>query len=180
MFRFLLPGEEERRDWVRIVMAAFVGIGMRSDGVSTTDGVRGVIGVIPPGKSSLPPGGLLAFLFRTKARPRLRLPTVHFARRGLALLAEMERLHIREPHYYVQMIGVHPAHQGTGLGRVLLEPVTRIADSKGVSVYLETTKESNLRLYQHFGFEVLKEVSLPGGFPPLWAMRRPARRVPER
>ncbi len=47
------------------------------------------------------------------------------------------------------VLGVHPSHQGKGLARVLLEPVARMADRDGASVYLETTKESNVALYRH-------------------------------
>lgn len=180
MFRFLLPGDEERHTWIRIVMAGMINIGTRKEGVSTTDGVRGVIGVVAPGRDRMPVFDVLGFLFKSSRRPKLRWPSGHLRRSSLALLSLMGRLHIKEPHYYVQVLGVHPAHQGKGVGRALLEPITRMADRDGVSAYLETTKESNVGLYRHFGFEVMAEVALAtsdGRFPPLWAMRRAHARV---
>ena len=176
MFRFLMPDDDERRDWLRLIMAGMVGIGA-CDSVFTTEGVRGVIGVVPPGRKPLPSLGVLGFLFRSSGRPKLRWPNSHLRSRFLSLIALMHRLHIREAHYYVQVLGVHPDHQGKGLARALLEPMTLMADQERVSAYLETAKEQNLGLYRHFGFEVMEEVSLQGRgatLPPLWAMKRPA------
>ena len=85
MFRFLLPGEEERHAWIRILMAGMINIGTGNDGVSTTDGVRGVIGVVAPGRDRMPTFDVLGFLFKSSRRPRLRWPSNHLRRSGLAL-----------------------------------------------------------------------------------------------
>ncbi|AZM87373.1 GNAT family N-acetyltransferase [Streptomyces sp. W1SF4] len=81
----------------------------------------------------------------------------------------------QEPHWYLALIGADPAGQGRGHGSALLRSGLAKADAAGLPVYLESSKPSNLPVYEHFGFEVLGEVELPGGGPTLWAMRRAPR-----
>ncbi|MFG2907968.1 GNAT family N-acetyltransferase [Kitasatospora sp. NPDC048286] len=81
----------------------------------------------------------------------------------------------QEPHWYLAVIGADPVAQGRGQGSALLRSGLAKADAQGLPVYLESSKEENLALYGHFGFEVLEEVRLPGGGPALWVMRRGAR-----
>ncbi|APE23272.1 MULTISPECIES: GNAT family N-acetyltransferase [Streptomyces] len=77
-----------------------------------------------------------------------------------------------EPHWYLAVIGADPAARGQGHGSALLRSGLAKADAAGMPVYLESSKPDNLPVYEHFGFVVLGEASLPGGGPTLWAMRR--------
>jgi ribosomal protein S18 acetylase RimI-like enzyme len=89
----------------------------------------------------------------------------------------MERLHPREPHWYLFFLGVEPAFQGQGLGGTLLRRLNARADRDGVIGYLETDRESNVPLYRHHGFEVVSDCVLPKVRElRLWAMRRPGSR----
>ncbi|MEV0324549.1 GNAT family N-acetyltransferase [Streptomyces sp. NPDC050658] len=83
----------------------------------------------------------------------------------------------QEPHWYLAVIGADPASQGQGQGAALLRSGLAKADEAGLPVYLESSKESNLPVYEHFGFTVLGEAQLPGGGPVLWVMRREPRRA---
>ncbi|WP_430542738.1 GNAT family N-acetyltransferase [Streptomyces iconiensis] len=80
-----------------------------------------------------------------------------------------------EPHWHLAVIGADPAAQGQGHGAALLRSGLAQADTAGLPAYLESSKPSNLPFYEHFGFTVSAEVRLPGGGPPLWAMRREPR-----
>lgn len=80
-----------------------------------------------------------------------------------------------EPHWYLAVIGADPAARGRGHGSALLRSGLAKADAAGMPVYLESSKPDNLPVYEHFGFVVLGEASLPGGGPTLWAMRRAPR-----
>lgn len=82
----------------------------------------------------------------------------------------------REPHWYLALIGADPAAQGQGHGAALLRSGLAKADAAGLPAYLESSKPSNLPLYEHFGFRVRAEVPLPGGGPVLWGMWREPRR----
>ncbi|WP_424216831.1 GNAT family N-acetyltransferase (plasmid) [Streptomyces sp. BI20] len=84
-----------------------------------------------------------------------------------------------EPHWYLAVIGADPAAQGTGQGAALLRSGLAKADAAGLPAYLESSKEANLPFYEHFGFTVRDELSLPGGGPALWSMwREPGRPAP--
>ncbi|WP_238782947.1 GNAT family N-acetyltransferase [Streptomyces monomycini] len=81
----------------------------------------------------------------------------------------------QEPHWYLAVIGADPAAQGQGHGAALLRSGLAQADAAGLPVYLESSKPSNVPVYEHFGFVVRGEMELPGGGPKLWAMRRDPR-----
>ncbi|MCX4669048.1 GNAT family N-acetyltransferase [Streptomyces sp. NBC_01381] len=81
----------------------------------------------------------------------------------------------KEAHWYLAVIGADPAARGQGHGSVLLRSGLAQADASGLPVYLESSKPSNIPVYEHFGFTVLGEAQLPGGGPVLWSMRREPR-----
>ncbi|NSC25362.1 GNAT family N-acetyltransferase [Streptomyces albus subsp. chlorinus] len=81
----------------------------------------------------------------------------------------------KEPHWYLAVLGADPAAQGQGHGAALLRSGLAKADAAGMPVCLESSKSSNLPVYEHFGFTVREELRLPGGGPVLWAMRREPR-----
>ncbi|MFE7466313.1 GNAT family N-acetyltransferase [Streptomyces sp. NPDC057499] len=84
----------------------------------------------------------------------------------------------KEPHWYLAVVGADPTARGRGHGAALLRSGPARADAAGLPVYLESSKESNLPFYEHFGFTVLAEARLPHGGPAVWAMRR-APRTPD-
>ena len=92
--------------------------------------------------------------------------------RALRGFAFMEANHPHDPHYYLWLLGVDPAHQGKGIGTALMRPVLQRCDSEGIPAYLEATSTRNRDLYLRNGFEVVKEVRWPGDGPPLWLMWR--------
>lgn len=94
--------------------------------------------------------------------------------RAARLHAAMEARHVREPHYYVRDIGVHPDMQGKGLGSALMRPTLDRCDREGLPAYLEASSERNAALYERFGFQVKDELRVAGG-PPIRLMLRPPR-----
>lgn len=78
------------------------------------------------------------------------------------------------PHWYLRLIGVDPAAQGSGLGRLLLEAGLAEVDARGDAAYLEATSEAGRRFYERFGFSTLGVVQV-GSFAPLWPMLRAPR-----
>ncbi len=91
----------------------------------------------------------------------------------LMRMTEVEKLHPREPHYYLAVLGTDPAHQGKGKGSAAMAPVLAKADEDGVGCYLESSKESNIAFYRRHGFEVTGTHQLGGGSgPTLWLMWR--------
>jgi GNAT superfamily N-acetyltransferase len=83
----------------------------------------------------------------------------------------MERRHVRERHYYVRDVGVHPDMQGKGLGSALLRPTLDRCDWEGLPAHLEASSERNAALYERLGFQLTDELRV-GGSPPLRLMLR--------
>jgi GNAT superfamily N-acetyltransferase len=69
---------------------------------------------------------------------------------------------VPEPHHHLNMIGVRHSHHGQGLARPLLEGAMQIAadDPNSSGLTLTTETPTNVRLYQHFGFEVTAHVQV--------------------
>lgn len=86
------------------------------------------------------------------------------------------RLHLREPHFYLFVLGVDPALQGRGLGKALLHRLNARADEKSLPCFLETDRETSVVLYRSVGYEVVSDgpCAKLGGLR-VWTMRRPAR-----
>ena len=68
--------------------------------------------------------------------------------------------------WYLYNLSVRKDAQGKGLGRKLLDPMMEFCDDEKMITYLETNKESNVMLYNRFGFE-LRETNLVPGSPVL-------------
>ena len=92
---------------------------------------------------------------------------------SIRLQNEIQRAHhrVKEPHWYLSLLGADPAFQRSGAGTALLAPILERADAEGMPVYLETQKEENVPWYHRFGFEVVEELKVSGA-PSMWAMRR--------
>jgi ribosomal protein S18 acetylase RimI-like enzyme len=76
-------------------------------------------------------------------------------------------------HLYLGMIGVRASVQGQGFGRTLLDAVHALSesDAKSIGVALSTEVESNVGLYEHFGYELLGSAPVGSAFT-TWVMLR--------
>ena len=93
--------------------------------------------------------------------------------RLLKLQLATARLHMKEPHYYLFVIGADPAMQGRGVGASLLQPMLARCDAEKMPVYLESSNPANLTFYRRHGFEALEELRFGDAL--LTTMRRAAR-----
>jgi GNAT superfamily N-acetyltransferase len=80
-----------------------------------------------------------------------------------------------DPHWYLGVLATDPARRREGLASAVLAPVLAKADASGLACCLETSTEENRRFYAGRGFTEVTEAHLRGG-PPIWWLRRPARR----
>jgi ribosomal protein S18 acetylase RimI-like enzyme len=75
-------------------------------------------------------------------------------------------------HWYVMVVGVEPAAQGSGVGRALLQPIMDRAQAAGLPCYLETAQPNNVAFYEHLGFRRLVETVDHQSGLRLWTFRR--------
>jgi ribosomal protein S18 acetylase RimI-like enzyme len=73
---------------------------------------------------------------------------------------------------YLLVIGVAPQFQGQGFAGKLLRALIDKSEGAGIPIYLETETENNVRMYEHFGFEVVKKIVLPVINLPMWELTR--------
>ena len=112
------------------------------------------------------------------ADPRNRLPDVMgdeaFQRllKANSMLNESHKRIMPVPHCYLLFLGVEPGWQGKGYGGLLIDPVLKYADKKGLPCYLETMQEVNLLFYDKHGFKVVQAKQLPDDGPFTWYLLR--------
>ena len=66
-------------------------------------------------------------------------------------------------HYdwYLYNLSIKKDAQGKGLASKLLRPMLGFCDDEKMVAYLETNKESNVGLYLHYGFDLMREECIP-------------------
>ncbi|WP_276482336.1 GNAT family N-acetyltransferase [Paraflavitalea pollutisoli] len=90
------------------------------------------------------------------------------------IFEQMEKFHPTEPHWYLPLIGVDPAHQGAGVGAALMTEALKVIDRDHAIAYLESSNPRNISLYERHGFEVMGEIQ-SGSSPTIHPMLRKAR-----
>jgi ribosomal protein S18 acetylase RimI-like enzyme len=120
----------------------------------------------------LPPGvhsdeGELGAVIESTAAPSL-------AQEAAPIFEQMAAYHPTEPHWYLPMIGVDPAHQGEGHGNALMAYALAQCDRDHAPAYLESSNPRNIPFYQRHGFEPLGAIQV-GSSPTLVPMLRTAR-----
>ena len=73
---------------------------------------------------------------------------------------------------YLLILGVATKLQGIGLGKKLIGAAIEKSEREGIPLYLETETEENVKMYEYFGFQLLKTITLPIVNLPLWEMVR--------
>ncbi len=80
--------------------------------------------------------------------------------RALTLFRILASSHPREPHLYLQALGVDPDYQKRHFGVLLLEHVREQAETRPdvAGVYLETATDANVAYYSARGYQVIGEL----------------------
>jgi ribosomal protein S18 acetylase RimI-like enzyme len=129
------------------------------------DALAGVALWLPPGVH--PDQETLEQIVRTRVPATIRGNV-------FAVFEQMAKYHPPEPHWFLPLIGVDPAHQGRRYGDALMTYALERCDRDHMPAYLESTNPRNISLYRRHGFEALGRIQV-GSSPPLVPMLRPAR-----
>lgn len=78
-----------------------------------------------------------------------------------------------ENAWYLSIVGIAPAAQGSGAGRQLLAGGLHAADQAGAACFLETFNERSLGFYGRLGFVVAQKFVEPLTASDYWLMVRP-------
>jgi ribosomal protein S18 acetylase RimI-like enzyme len=166
---WLLPDRRQQRRLPTLFELELKYLHLPHDEVYTTAEVSGGALWAPPGKWQTSPLSLLRALPQLVFALSTRIPIT------LRTIAKVEKVHPRDPHWYLAVLGTDPAWQGKGVGSALLAPVLERCDKTETPAYLESSKESNISFYRRHGFEVTGTIDLPRGGPRVWPMWREPR-----
>ena len=164
----IVTGDDPRmREWWRFSCAVRTELGWPLLGIESGSRLVAVMGLSLPGEPQWPPS--LHDAYRSLLDALGPEGSARLEEYGPA--AESHR--ITEPHHYLGLIGVEPTEQGRGHSRPLMEEAHRMseADPQSTGIGLDTDTESNVALYEHFGYEVTERLDVLGQ--PVWCMFRP-------
>ena len=63
--------------------------------------------------------------------------------------------------WYLYNLSIKKDAQGKGIASKLVRPMLQFCDDERMISYLETNKESNVGLYKHYGFDLMKQELIP-------------------
>ena len=63
--------------------------------------------------------------------------------------------------WYLFNLSIKQNAQGKGIASKLMRPMLQFCDDERMVAYLETNKEANVGLYQHYGFDLMREELIP-------------------
>ena len=78
----------------------------------------------------------------------------------------------QEPQWYLHLVAVRPQSVNRGYASLLVRPVLARAAREGFPCTLITQTMENVRKYEHWGFEVVKEMAVPGSREKFCSMRK--------
>ena len=168
VFTWLLPRSLRLNARLRAMFTAELEqYGLPQGTVWTTANCDGAVVTLPPGAWKMSNSMTLtqALMWARALGRRMML--------SAGVQRALEERHLREPHFYVRLVGVRTALQGNGLGSALMQPTLQQADSAGLPAYIEASTERSAALYERLGFRHIEVFDLPEGGPPVWLMRRP-------
>jgi ribosomal protein S18 acetylase RimI-like enzyme len=164
MARWTWPNAKNYLAAMPRMVPAFGGRAFERGSAYRTAGYRGIALWLPPGVEP-DDDGLNEVMQSTVSESQLEA--------GAAVFEQMAKYHPQEPHWYLPLIGVDPAHQGKGIGDALMSYALDRCDRERVPAYLESSNPRNISLYRRHGFEPVGTIQA-GSSPTLVPMvRRP-------
>jgi ribosomal protein S18 acetylase RimI-like enzyme len=158
----VLPDERDRREKGRHLFAFELRYGLNYGRVyATSPNLEGVAVWLPSDRSEI----TFWRAMRSGGMALQKGLSKDGMKRLLAFSYQVDAYHKKHLpgfHCYLFFIGVDPSLHGKGYGGRLIRPMLDWMDGRGMPCYLNTQNEKNIGLYEHFGFSVVEQVSLPG------------------
>lgn len=163
--RFVMPTPSLYLEMMAKMMGFFGGAAFENDSAWVIGDCAGAALWLPPGvKSDME--SLNELMLK-------RVPADRIEHMG-PTIEQMEAFHLKEPHWYLAVLGVDPHARGQGLGGALLSESLERVDADHLPAYLESSNPRNIPLYERHGFEVMGEIQI-GPVPVITPMIRRAR-----
>lgn len=176
LYTFVVPDAEQRRRWLPVIKREVLRntqpLGHTYAAFSPRGAVAGVMALTPPGHFPHPWWANARLFWNVLLRPTPWCPRLSPLWPLRRYAATFDEIHLREPHWYVDVVGIAPEFQGQGLGKRLLNMAIELAQGSQHPLWLETQTAANVDFYAALGFRVtVQRQPAPGG-PPTWGMLR--------
>ena len=172
MTEFLLPNEESRAKRLSAGVEFLLELSSRTWSAEIANEKHaGVVGAASPEEYPPPFFHLMVVLSKLILKS-LSFTPLRVMEQWLRVFHQLDKIRPRHPHWYILVLGVHPDHQGKGLGGELLRQILQKADEESVAVYLESSNPKNQDFYRKYGFGVREEIVPVPGCPPIWGLMR--------
>jgi ribosomal protein S18 acetylase RimI-like enzyme len=175
--KYMLPNEAERLKLMPWHFAAFGRYAHPFGEVYTTSGIEGVAVWLPPDNTEMTPSRLRQSGL-DKAPDVLGKGAWQRFNTVMDYIGKFHHRDVQPRHWYLPLIGIDPAHQGQGLGSMLLAPMLKRADAEDLPCYLETVEPKNVPFYERHGFVIQTEVVEPHSGIRFWTFRRDPQQEP--
>lgn len=160
LFKYLTKGKFQHEIIKKIISASISSMKSEVIGLANESKAEAIALFVPPnykGSKAIPflMGGGLKLAFMTP-------PTIFFR----LLRYENHAMRLKKKYtnhkcWYLYNVTVKPEHQKKGMSSSILKPMFEYLDRIGQDCYLETHKKENVKLYEHLGFELLEETTIP-------------------
>ena len=85
---------------------------------------------------------------------------------------KLKKKYTKNVDWYLYNLSISPEAQGRGIATKLLVPMLDFCDRENIVSYLETNKQGNVGLYEHFEFRLAEQGLIPGSNVVHYAMTR--------
>lgn len=160
LFKYLTQDRFEHKVIKNIISASLSSMGTDVIGLSVEEDAKAIAIFVPPnytGSKAIPflIGGGIKLPFITPIGIFLRL--LRYENHAMKL----KKKYTNHKSWYLYNVTVKPEHQHKGMSSILLKPMFEYLDRIGQDCYLETHKEENVKIYEHYGFELLEVSKIP-------------------
>ena len=173
VYTYIFPDPEERMRSLRRYFRAYLRFNLLVGEVYTTEDLHEVACWLSPENLLRSIWGMVRSGFATSRT--LKYYDNETKKRLFSVVRYTEgikKIVVKQPFWYLALLGVDPVCQRQGIGGQLLQPVLAKTDWEGLPVYLETDTEDNVRFYERQNFKVVNEGWVPGADFKIWAMAR--------
>ena len=161
IFVYFIPDASKRRDKLHHVFEKAVRYGVLYGEVyATSPNLEGVAIWLPSETADMTLWrllrvGMFSLFFRLGGG---------FIVRGLRIadfLSSVQQSYAPSRYWLFQFLGIDPEQQGKGYAGTLVKAMLSRIDEEHLPCYLDTEDEKNVPIYEHLGFRVVEEVTIP-------------------
>ncbi|MFC1950873.1 GNAT family N-acetyltransferase [Chloroflexota bacterium] len=169
---YLFPEQKDRERKLPYMHKNLLRFGMLyGEAYATSDELEGIATWMPPGnfKITLWRGircGGISMLLKVGWGALKKLSS--YGRHVTPLHRQLDRFN----PWYLSILAVDPEFRGKAFVSRLFEPMLKIFDSTDQYCFLETNKERNVPMYEHFGFKMIEKLPIPDTDLTTWMMLR--------